>query len=761
MACDPSTTISSAELSDLKKDITTIDTVVESSLDTTVTKDGKTINTLSGQLKLLGFIPPLVYTSGIVFTTSDTTKTVVEAGVVYYPNPAALPFTTSGTFIGDDDARFFVVQGLTSFSTELILSAVDVTDMKSKDLQSGQAIETQGYGSSGDGGGDKYLIQTAVEFGGTPNEFDEITLNNGNIAVSLSVVLTFSRFGFVFGGVTDNPAQLTAILNKAVTTGYPIDGENKLVRISGTSSLSPTSKFTLSNINCITGNDYTDQVNINFDTDVEYVFENIVVDGERNTRAELEPWSVFSSFGGYDSIQPLGVGSFIKTNPYITNKTTVKNITFNNCHYQECMELHSYGVVAIDNFESSFCSYKTYHVWHSPDAGSDPGTGITQANRITTRDCGVMVNDFLVDGVAKTRADAFAPQGAFGAIVTFGRYESSNVFVYNYGSTGITGDRNLSWSCDNLQIIHDDPNAFSNNPSGAYWNESCSRATGNGIEIKVTARDARETPIDNSLVQIYLENGEVSELSDLILETESGANINKVIRGSFGIGASSQVNNFSIEGTGSNNAIVIAGLGGQSNLVQLNNGRSRGGDIIIRDSLNAIVTNCDLNELLQFNDTIGTPIGNITLDNVQAGNTDFDDCSGIIKVNACDLGRIRMAPGSGSFERMTVDGGTHLIFNSIITGGTEALFGDVITERRVEFQDVERVTVSGGIYKTNIAEPILWFNPSAPGIMLQATALANSIWIQTGTVGAVFIDFDVNVGSSTDIGNDKQTFAWT
>lgn len=119
MACDPESVISSTDLINLKSDITTIDDVVESSLDTTTTKSGKVINTLLGQLRLLGYEVPVSYAVGIVFTASDNTKTVEEAGVIYAPLPSALPFTTSGTFIGDDDARFFVVQGDYNLRTEL------------------------------------------------------------------------------------------------------------------------------------------------------------------------------------------------------------------------------------------------------------------------------------------------------------------------------------------------------------------------------------------------------------------------------------------------------------------------------------------------------------------------------------------------------------------------------------------------------------------------------------------------------------------
>ncbi len=174
--CDPATTISSADLSDLKKDITTIDVVVESSLDTTVTKDGKTINTLSGQLKLLGFIPPLVYTTGIAFTVTDTTKTVVEAGVVYFPDPSELPFTTTGTFIGGDDAKFFVVQGLTNQSPELIIRPQPngyTTDITA-DTTSPQVFEADFFDSNeASSSGAKWISDGTT--GGTPGP----DLNNG------------------------------------------------------------------------------------------------------------------------------------------------------------------------------------------------------------------------------------------------------------------------------------------------------------------------------------------------------------------------------------------------------------------------------------------------------------------------------------------------------------------------------------------------------------------------------------------------------
>jgi hypothetical protein len=419
--------------------------------------------------------------------------------------------------------------------------------------------------------------------------------------------------------------------------------------------------------------------------------------------------------------------------------------------------------VWIDNFKASFCSNKTYHIWHSDIEGNDPDTGMTIANNIDTRNCGIMQANFLVDAVAKVRADNFAPQGSFGAIVTFGRYISSNIYVNNYGSTAVTGDRNKSWTCDNLQVLHTDANAFSNNSSGAYWNESCSRATGNNIEIKVTARDSRETALDNSLLQIFLSTDEVSELSNVILETEAGANINKDIRGSLGSGSNCSINGFSVDGVGSNAPIVIANTAGQSSRVSITHGRVRGGKIEIKDSLNTVMTDIDHDGLIDILPTLGVPIGDVFVNDVSGTQLLINGCDGKIKVNACNLTNLSIASASGSsFEKLDVGGGTQLTGGTTtINGGISVKFGFVETKRRIDFIDVERVLVVGGEYKTDIGETILNFAPTGPGIMIHAAVMATAMWIKTGTGGAGFIAFNGDVGTSTDTGNDKQTMAFT
>ena len=93
------------------------------SVDTFVDANGITRDTVTGRIKKMGYATPIAYAGAIVFAVDDTVKTVEEAGVVYAPFPSALPFTTSGTFIGDDDARFFVVQ-----ITNALVSAIEPYD---------------------------------------------------------------------------------------------------------------------------------------------------------------------------------------------------------------------------------------------------------------------------------------------------------------------------------------------------------------------------------------------------------------------------------------------------------------------------------------------------------------------------------------------------------------------------------------------------------------------------------------------------------
>ena len=100
------------DLDNAKLDTDTISEVamVGTTSDTTANRDGVVIDTLQGRLKKLGYLPPVAYAAAIAFLVTDNVKTIDRNGVIYAPIPSALPFTTSGTWGGDDESKFFVIQ---------------------------------------------------------------------------------------------------------------------------------------------------------------------------------------------------------------------------------------------------------------------------------------------------------------------------------------------------------------------------------------------------------------------------------------------------------------------------------------------------------------------------------------------------------------------------------------------------------------------------------------------------------------------------
>lgn len=110
-------TLTTEDFDNAERDLKTVSAVSNSRdpdtnapIDSYNTRLGDISDTLNGRLKKIGYEPPIAYAGGISFALSDNVKTVDESGVIYAPLPSALPFTTSGTWVGDDDARFFVVQ---------------------------------------------------------------------------------------------------------------------------------------------------------------------------------------------------------------------------------------------------------------------------------------------------------------------------------------------------------------------------------------------------------------------------------------------------------------------------------------------------------------------------------------------------------------------------------------------------------------------------------------------------------------------------
>lgn len=94
-----------------KLDLTTISNVANVNYvgNTTTNRNSVVIDTLTGRLSKLGYIPPIAYAAAISFGAMNNVKTIDRLGIVYAPLPTSLPFTTTGTW-ATDSTNFFVVQ---------------------------------------------------------------------------------------------------------------------------------------------------------------------------------------------------------------------------------------------------------------------------------------------------------------------------------------------------------------------------------------------------------------------------------------------------------------------------------------------------------------------------------------------------------------------------------------------------------------------------------------------------------------------------
>ena len=139
----------------------------------------------------------------------------------------------------DTDLGVYVLandQRVTNVETDLD-TKVKVFDtvalMKDASLSSGDLVTTKGYHSAGDGGQARYLIQTSAEFGGTPDEYGNHTLANGNVAVlQVEGAVNVKQFGAVGDGVADDTACINSAIKYAAVAGFSLSFIKRIYRVS-------------------------------------------------------------------------------------------------------------------------------------------------------------------------------------------------------------------------------------------------------------------------------------------------------------------------------------------------------------------------------------------------------------------------------------------------------------------------------------------------------------------------------------------------
>lgn len=229
--CDTSTVITVADLALLKSNLETVESVVESPALFTTTPSGRQIDTLTGALTKLGYMPPIAYAGGIAFLATEGTKTVERDGVVYAPLPSALPFTTTGTWTAGDDAKFFAIQSVMLYGGDVTIVKATVADMQADaSLQLGNIIHTAGYLAVGDLGAARYRVVAAATGPADGGTYINLTASGLQAeAVSDSDRINVAQYGAVGNGTVNDTAAIQAAINAVSAYGggeleFPLTG---------------------------------------------------------------------------------------------------------------------------------------------------------------------------------------------------------------------------------------------------------------------------------------------------------------------------------------------------------------------------------------------------------------------------------------------------------------------------------------------------------------------------------------------------------
>lgn len=704
------------------------------------------------------------FEDGAILTTADDIAVHLVGGVAYswggsFPKvvPAgSTPATTGGVIAGAWRPR--TDETLWDELTRLNVGAVsELSALTSSDV--GKRVQWLGYYLPSDGGSNWGIVKSGAHV----HDGGSIFTINPSLYVEANTKgkkITLKKFGCKQDGTTNDKVAFYAAITFAVNNSLMLDGGSlpTLVSDAAEKVFPSTTPVRIHNLNLVVGTTYANQPRIKFDGDVEYEIKNLKVTGGRGTKAGLEPWAKFTAFLGYDSIEPATGNLITIGGGLLTSDITIDGVDARDCHYDSIILAFTSGVIDAKRFHFENCSNKQIHFWHGIDGGSQPLTGVTNLCGYVAKNCGILPASFTVNGVTKTRADSVAPQGAFGCIVSYGTFNHSDIFIHNYGSTGVTPDRNISAMGKNIKIWHDDPNGFSNNSSGAYWDEYCGNCEVDGLEIKISARDPRETPLENCALQIFKQTGGIFSATNVVIETSGTASIDKDIRGSLGDGSQVSINGYSLESNASNTSVSMLQTVGASAKIELRGGRVRGAPMRLTQSQNLIIDSLDSNQNIVVDQSLPAPIGDVNLTGVKCGNLTVNGSSGKVDIVGGSIAQLTVGGAGGELR---LDGGLDVAGVIYVTGLKSVTVGDVETSRRLEILDVERVKLVGSVLKTDQPESCLTLSPSAPGIMKHVSAIGVSRWIKTGTSGAGYVSTNVNVGSFSDISPDDKTFNFT
>ena len=684
--------------------------------------------------------------------------------------------------------------------------AIDL-DSEVLSIVGGEGIDTSATGNT---------VTIAGENASTSNKgvasFDsaDFIVTSGEVHLAASA----AAFGAVGDGSTDDTAALQAAMDSVAVSGVWLDGGNKTYLITTTIDVDQGAFCRMRNFKFKLGTSYTDQGRFNCDagsgtTAMTIALDNIVLDGGRGDyKSGNEPWTdTTTDFGGFDTIQP-SLSAFFKVNANNEETTThITNCRFENHHGIAAVRVNSYGTTVIQGCVFKNISHQTFAVYQAVFDGSNNITahkGRTIVSDVYAEDVGLLPDTFNVDGSPMNfSSTTAAPQGSFNFLAIGGEYSISNAICKNYASCGVTADRNKKFNASNITITNDSTRSFSNNPSGAFWIEACEESNVSNLTIDITARATIDTTgLDNSLLQIYLTDGDKAFFNNVFLKTDaSTAYVNKFIRGSIKDTVHCNIENFYIEGTCRNLddgvSFLILPNSTIGHDIRLLHGYIDRGDIKIEQPFNVTIDDVYLKAAEGNGDVLLPVAGNSgitgTVESVSIVNSyvsgAITNASNFTKSfnvsNNKHIGSISSA-AAGFIAKAVVSDNAHIAGNLVfsnsgstgastveirgngliegvtrVDGTNNAIVNGNNTERRISIEDVQHFQVVGNTAKTDAAEPCIYVNPTTPSNILSGVINGNSCLVKTGTSGAGHVSIASSVTNVMEGVNNKLTVAWS
>jgi len=451
---------------------------------------------------------------------------------------------------------------------------------------------------------------------------------NCNIGYCLEIV-NLRSFGAKGDGISNDSKSLLKAFSYSNNKDVVIDGEGLSYVIFGNIRSVPKS-LSLKNLKIITGCSQIEQASFKIISD-KIELSNIEIFGDRNN-LKKEEWTIFGEENGVSSIFP-SVKEVFKLEALNSNSTIkINNLNAKDIHSQCIILIRSLGIVEMANIRFNNLSNKGFHVYHVNYDDSQKG-GSTFVNEITTGNTGILPAFIYVNGVkVSSSIGKYMPQESFNCIVTFGNYKISNAFITNYGSTGITSDRNLYFVGENLSIICNSEKAMSNNPSAGLWLESSKSVKLKKVSIDIIRRHARDLLFDNSALHIFGENSSVNVIG-LNITTGNDIVLNKGIRGSLSLNNEIKLDSINVKGRFKQGGIFLAGMQDISNSnININNISLQNCNLFFWQVKKAQISN------------LSRSVGSESISYLLSNN------DGALRILNSNVGLLKLSPGFKNFE---------------------------------------------------------------------------------------------------------------